>query len=40
MYNATNPKTKAWQPLVSKKLRDIVKENSDVCFLKIEMNAL
>ncbi len=32
LYNATNAKTKAWQPLVCKKLRDIVKENSDVSF--------
>jgi hypothetical protein len=33
LYNATNAKTKVWQPLVSQKLRDIVKENSDVSFL-------
>lgn len=29
LYNATNAKTKVWQPLVCQKLRDIVKENSD-----------
>jgi ribonucleoside-diphosphate reductase subunit M1 len=29
LYNSINPKTKAWQPLVSKQLLDITKANAD-----------
>lgn len=29
LYNATNSKTKVWQPLVSNKLLDVIKENAE-----------
>ena len=30
LYNAVNPRTDKWSPLVSDELRDFVKANSDV----------
>ena len=32
LYNAKNDRTNAWEPLVSKETRDIVRANADVIF--------